>query len=594
MSPANNPHSDQRIKLAGIRQALAAPVEAILGYGKLIHQAVMADDFEQFRPDADQVLTAAAQLSDLVNRLLDADAAESLFVDRSVNDVEKELRHDLRTPINAIKGYGEILLEDLEELNEASLCADLGKLLTETDQLLANLGFIVDFSHGDMDNAAEELGMESMAAELTDLINKPTASEIAPPPEETGYILVVDDIASNRDLLSRHLVTDGHRVAVAAGGEQALEMLDQEEFDLVLLDVMMPGISGLEVLARMKRNPNLMAMPVVMVSALDDTSTIIRCIEAGADDYLPKPINQTLLRARIKSGLEKKQWLDEEKRQKRFIREAFSRFVAPVVVDQLIENPEQLSLSGKRQELTVLFTDLEGFTRLIEASEPAEVLPVLNRYLDGLCRIVLEHGGTIDKIIGDALLAFFGAPLEQPDHPARGMASVLALDAFSCAFREEDAARALNFGNTRIGIHTGTAVVGNFGGEVFFDYTAHGDVVNTASRMESINKQLGTRVCVSGDTAQYCPEIQFRPIGTLVLKGKSSGVTAFEPVPESAPQSWVQAYREAFDLLELGKEEALKAFQHLAENYPEDPLTAFHARRLAAGETGSTIVFTTK
>ena len=594
MSPANNPHSDQRIKLAGIRQALAAPVEAILGYGKLIHQAVMADDFEQFRPDADQVLTAAAQLSDLVNRLLDADAAESLFVDRSVNDVEKELRHDLRTPINAIKGYGEILLEDLEELNEASLCADLGKLLTETDQLLANLGFIVDFSHGDMDKAAEELGMESMAAELTDLINKPTASEIAPPPEETGYILVVDDIASNRDLLSRHLVTDGHRVAVATGGEQALEMLDQEEFDLVLLDVMMPGISGLEVLARMKRNPNLMAMPVVMVSALDDTSTIILCIEAGADDYLPKPINQTLLRARIKSGLEKKQWLDEEKRQKRFIREAFSRFVAQAVVDQLLENPEQLSLGGKRQELTVIFTDLEEFTKMIEETEPAKVLPLLNRYLDGLCRIVLEHGGTIDKIIGDAVLAFFGAPLEQQDHPARGMACVLALDAFCCAFREEEASRALNFGKTRIGIHTGIAVVGNFGGEVFFDYTAHGDVVNTAARMESINKQLGTRMCVSGDTVRYCPEVEFRPIGTLVLKGKTSGITAFEPVPESAPQALAHAYREAFELLELGREEAPAAFQHLSENYPEDALTAFHAKRLAAGETGSTIVFTTK
>lgn len=590
----DNTSSSQRIILAGIRQALMAPAQAILGYGELVNQALVTDDLKRFKADADKVLSAARQLSDMINHLLAAGSSDVLFEEKDVADVEKELRHDLRTPINAIKGFGEMLLEDLEELDETGVCADLSKLLEESNQFLGNLGHIVNFTQGDMGAAAAELGAETLAADLVDFVDKPTASSLKPLPEDTGYILVVDDIASNRDLLSRRLILDGHRVATASSGVEALEMLDGEDFDLVLLDVMMPGMSGLEVLARMKQHLVLKSIPVVMVSALDDTSSVIRCIEAGADDYLPKPINQTLFRARIKSGLEKKHWLDEEKRQKKFIRDAFSRFVPEVVVDQLIKNPEQLSLGGRRQNLTVLFTDLEGFTRLIEGADPEEVLPVLNRYLDGLCRIVLDHGGTIDKIIGDAMLAFFGAPVEQPDHPERAMACVLELDAFCQAFQKEDDVHKLGFGKTRIGVHTGVAVVGNFGGESFFDYTVLGDVVNTASRMEAVNKQIGTRICISGETASHCTDIEFRPIGTLLLKGKSTGVAAFVPVIEFASKSFISDYRRAFSLLDLGGEEALEAFQSLAKNYPDDALTAFHARRLVAGESGSTIVFNTK
>ncbi len=592
---AGGADSARRAALANVRQALAAPVEALVGYGDLIRGGVAAGGFEQFQPDANRILAAARDLADLVNRLLDEETSRTLFATQTAADAEKGLRHDLRTPINAIKGYGEMLLEDLEDLGEETLRSDLEKLLAEADRLLAQLGSIVDFSRGNVDGAAEALGADAAAAALANLMDEIPAADDAPPPEETGYILVVDDIDSNRDLLSRRLVADGHRVATAGGGEEALAMLAAEDFDLVLLDLMMPGINGFEVLARMKRDPNLKGVPVVMVSALDDTTSVIRCIEAGADDYLPKPFNPTLLRARIKSGLEKKQWMDEEKRQKRFIREAFSRFVAPAVVDELIADPERLSLGGKRQELTVVFTDLADFTALIENAEPADVLPVLNRYLDSLCQIVLDHGGTIDKIVGDALHAFFGAPLEQPDHPARAMACVLALDAFGCAFVEEEDARALGFGVTRIGVHTGTAVVGNFGGDAFFDYTAHGDVVNTAARMESVNKHLGTRVCVTGDTARRCPEVRFRPVCTLVLKGKSTGVEAFEPLAEAAAAApEIRAYLEAFRLMEAGDPEAPAAFRRLTETYPHDPLAAFHARRLGAAETGSTVVMEEK
>ena len=412
---------------------------------------------------------------------------------------------------------------------------------------------------------------------------------------EPARILIVDDEPFNREVLEQELELLDYETLTAVDGRDALRRLSEDAVDLILLDIMMPEVDGFEVLRRLKADVGLRHIPVIMISARDDLASVIRCIEAGADDYLPKPFNPTLLRARIKSGLEKKRWMDEEKRQKRFIREAFSRFVAPAVVDELIADPKRLSLGGKRQELTVVFTDLAGFTALIENAEPADVLPVLNRYLDGLCQIVLDHGGTIDKIVGDALHAFFGAPLEQPDHPARAMACVLALDAFGCAFVEEEDARALGFGVTRIGVHTGTAVVGNFGGDAFFDYTAHGDVVNTAARMESVNKHLGTRVCVTGDTARRCPEVRFRPVGTLVLKGKSTGVEAFEPLAEAAEAApETRAYLEAFRLMEAGDPEAPAAFRRLSGTYPHDPLAAFHARRLGAGEKGSTVVMEEK
>jgi class 3 adenylate cyclase len=512
-----------------------------------------------------------------------------------VADAEKRLRHDLRTPINGVKGYCEMLLEDLDDLGGEHLRSDFEKLLKETNRLLSQLGSIVTFSRDEGDQAAPTLG-EDAAAILSDLLAERREADEGPlPPEETGYILVVDDIESNRDLLSRRLAADGHRVAVACDGREAVDRLQAEDFDLVLLDLMMPVMNGFEVLAHMKRDANLKRVPVVMVSALDESESVIRCIEAGADDYLPKPVNPILLKARIRAGLEKKQWMDEEQRQKRFIRQAFSRFVAQAVVDQLIADPDSLSLGGTRRDLTVLFTDLAGFTSLIEGAEPSEVLPVLNGYLDGLCRIVLDHAGTIDKIVGDALHAFFGAPLEQPDHPARAMDCALALDAYASDFVGQGKAKELGFGETRIGIHSGSAVIGNFGGDSFFDYTAHGDVVNTAARMESVNKHLGTRICVTGETAARCHEHRFRPVGTLVLKGKSQGVEAFEPVAAAAAGTeGFQAYLAAFRLMADDDPDAAEAFRRLAEADPGDRLAAFHARRLAAGEQGAVVVLDEK
>jgi len=586
----------KQASLVNIRQKLITPVTAIVGYSELLYEEATERNLAQMLPDLDRVLGAARELFNMVDMLLDADAKHTNFKDADVAAVQRELRHNLRTPVNGIKGFAELLLEDLDKFGGAWFRGDFVKLLAEVNTFLANLEPIVNFNCKDINDELEKNSDTITSSNMAALVNSIRPIDSKPLlPEETGYILVVDDIETNRELLSRRLRRDGHRVALAEGGRQALKMLSEEKFDLVLLDLMMPDLNGFQVLAEMKTDSELNILPVIMISAFDETDSIIRCIEAGADDYLPKPVNPILLRARIKSGLEKKQLQDKDRQQKKFIRQAFSRYISPEIVDQLVQDPSRLSLGGERLEITCVFTDLAGFTSLIEKKDPAEVLPLLNSYLDGMCKIVREHEGTIDKIVGDALHVFFGAPLQSSDHAQKATACAIAMDAYARKFKESKAARAIDFGGTRIGVHTGPAVVGNFGGDSFFDYTAHGDTVNTAARLESVNRHFGTNICVSAKTVEQCPDNSFRPIGTLVLKGKTESVDAFEPVGGKKSKSkYITEYLKAFELMQSGNLKAAAAFNDISRLYPQDALIAFHTERLAKNDMGSRILLAEK
>jgi len=269
-----------------------------------------------------------------------------------------------------------------------------------------------------------------------------------------------------------------------------------------------------------------------------------------------------------------------------------SRYFSPNLAKELVDDPEFLSIGGERRELTFLFTDLADFTALVERLEPSVIVPLLNQYLDALTQIVYRHGGTTEKIVGDAVHAIFGAPLDQPDQAARAVACALEIDAFAESFREQKASEDIQLGVTRIGLHSGPAIVGNFGGELFFDYTAHGDAINTASRLESVNKHLGTRICVSAAVAANVPEFSGRPVGTLILKGKTVGLDVFEPLtPERMQAPATDAYYAAFRKLESNDPSAKQEFAAIVAHYGEDPLTIFHLIRLLAGESGVRIVF---
>jgi adenylate cyclase len=282
--------------------------------------------------------------------------------------------------------------------------------------------------------------------------------------------------------------------------------------------------------------------------------------------------------------------------ERRHVRRAFTHYLAPSVVDQLMQDPGMLKLGGERRDTTFLFTDIAGFTSLTESIEPTALVRLLNAYLDGTTRIVLDHGGTLDKIVGDALHVIFNAPAQQPDHEERAVQCALALDAFCREFeRAQLEDTGITLGETRIGVHSGPTVVGNFGGASRFDYTAHGDAINTAARLESLNKHLGTRICISEATRFASHYDQFRPIGRFVLKGKVEPLGVYEPLTGSetgyAP---LMSFRHAWGSLEAGNAHAASEFEAMEDEYPDDPIVRFHAARLRAGAQGSVIVMDEK
>jgi adenylate cyclase len=277
----------------------------------------------------------------------------------------------------------------------------------------------------------------------------------------------------------------------------------------------------------------------------------------------------------------------QAERDKRQVGEAFRTYLAPALVDQLLESPQALRLGGEARQMTFLFTDIAGFTAFTERCEPKQLVSLLNEYLDQMCAVVMAHGGTIDKIVGDAIHVMFNAPLDQPDHAQRGVNCALALDQVSQAFVQRHSVASQVFGQTRIGVNTGIATVGNFGGHRRFDYTAHGDAINTAARLESANKQLGTRICVAASTAGLCAGPQLRPVGRLKLAGKAQLVEVFLPLrADEADPELLSGYDQLYVQLRQGEAGAAQLLASLLERYPDDPLLCLHAERLRRGEAG--------
>jgi adenylate cyclase len=285
----------------------------------------------------------------------------------------------------------------------------------------------------------------------------------------------------------------------------------------------------------------------------------------------------------------------EARRQREFIRGAFSRYVSPKVVDQLIQDPQKMSSEGERRIMSYLFTDIANFTTVSEVLESRELAKLLNAYLDGLTTAVLKHDGMVDKFIGDAVFAIFNAPLEQPDHAERAVRCALDIDRFAEAFRAKQNAANIDFGLTRIGVHTGPAIIGNFGSRLRVEYTAQGDAVNTASRLEGVNKYFGTRICVSEATRALCSGIVFRPIASVALKGKLTAVDLWEPLHgDDTRGEFLMRYGEAFTKLKESAPEALELFAALEAEDPSDPCVEFHLKRLRQGQSGVAIVMTEK
>jgi len=332
-------------------------------------------------------------------------------------------------------------------------------------------------------------------------------------------LLVADDNKVNRLLLTRSLEVQGHRVASAENGVVALAMLRAESFDLVLLDMEMPELDGFGVLEQMATDNKLRDVPVIVTSSLEGVQDIVRCIELGADDYLNKPVNPVLLKARINSSLEKKRLRDQQK-------ELIRRFATSEVADDLQQSGFQLG--GRRVQATVMFSDIRGFTSLVESQPPEETIELLNTYYTLMFDAISGHGGVVNQMIGDGLMAIFGAPQPLEDAPIAAVRAALDMVEMIELFNVERDGLGKEPIRIGIGIASGEVVAGYTGTQQRATYTCIGDTVNLAARLEAHTKEAQRGILLDGDTqAALGDRIASEAMGDVIFKGKSVAVPVF-------------------------------------------------------------------
>jgi adenylate cyclase len=409
-------------------------------------------------------------------------------------------------------------------------------------------------------------------------------------------ILVVDDEPDLETLVlqkfRKQIGEGGVKFLFARDGLEALQSLESNPgVDIVVSDINMPRMDGLSLLQKLQEADDKKS--TIIVSAYSDMSNIRAAMNRGAFDFLTKPIDLVDLESTIGKTLRHVENLREARRQQVEAERAYaslSRFFSPQLVSKLVTQDDGTAVTIHRRDVAAMFTDIADFTSLVETTS-SDVLGVLvNEYMSGMTEVVFAHEGTVAKIIGDAIHVLFNAPGNQPDYAARGVACAHALDAWAQAFRERWKAKGIEFGVTRIGLHVGPALVGNFGGERFFDYAAYGDTINTAARLEAANKQLGTRMCVSESVVGSIADFVGRPIGDLVLRGRSETLRAYEPLNRDVFESpSTTRYSDAFVRLSADDPAVMPAFAALVGEHPSDALAGFHLRRLLNGKKGTRI-----
>ncbi len=407
----------------------------------------------------------------------------------------------------------------------------------------------------------------------------------------TETILVVDDEPDLEDLVRqkfRRQIREGAWIFLfARDGVEALDRVaERADIDLIVTDINMPRMDGLALLERIASHERRLS--TVIVSAYGDMANIRTAMNRGAFDFLTKPIDfgdfETTLRKTIAHIGSLRDARDKQAEAER-AQAALARYFSPNLAKSLAG--DAAALAGGRREIATLFTDIAGFTALVETLEIEVLSSLLGEYLTGATEIVFEREGTVAKIIGDAIHVLFGAPADQLDAAARAIDCALALDNWSQAFRLRWGERGVALGPTRIGVHAGPALVGNFGGGRLFDYTAYGDTINAAARLEAANKTLGTRICVSAAAVERAGAFLGRPVGDLVLRGRSEPLRAYEALPAAAADA--DAYMQAFAKLEAKDSGAVAAFAALVGANPNDALAQYHLRRLLNGATGARI-----
>ena len=421
-----------------------------------------------------------------------SDDADAL---RKAQQTVRRFQHEVRTPLGQIIGYSELLEEELEDRGIEDLAPDLHRIRTAAQRLLD----LVDGKlQGEQSEGAPALPEEATNVEATSATEAGAAVPASPEPgeegaaEESARLLVVDDDPQNRDLLTRRLRGHGFEVATARDGIDGLRALDAGEFDLVLLDVMMPGMNGLEVLERVRGDRSMAELPVILATALADTEDAVEGLGRGANDYVTKPFDFPMLVARVKTQLaasasaRKIAALGRQLEfRNSFIREALGREIPTELLVEVAETPGALDLGSELRTVTVLFADVQGSRRLAEALRPGEYVAVLRNTLGGLAAVVEHYDGSVDSIAGDSLTATFGLPDPSPEDSARAAACALALQLEMREINERNVTAKLPAVEISVCVATGEVVVGGFGSGEDMRFKAIGEPFLLAARIEA-------------------------------------------------------------------------------------------------------------
>jgi adenylate cyclase len=512
------PGSSRESLLVQLQHGLRTPITAIIGYSRLLLEE--PSSYPRWLPDLHRIHTAGKRLLDVVDENLDWDRLRSPDFDPGSRMFSRRVEHDLKGPLNVIVGYSEMLLEEADDSELEQLSEELHNILMAAQQLrricaeLQHLG-----ETGDAERLSKHLTASGALAHDAVVTLHSMGSQHHAQHQRTANVLVADDNDSNRDLISRHLSRSGYHVDTAQDGQEALEMLREKTFDLVLLDVIMPNVNGYEALSRIKNDEELAHIPVIMISAYDDLESIRRCIEFGADEYLPKLFNPVLLRARVGACLEKKRMRDRERVFLRTIRSAQEKSeklllnILPEPIAQRLKQGES-RIAEEFADVTVLFCDLVGFTSFGSRHDAGTLVDRLNQIFIAFDDLVENYALEKIKTVGDSYMLVGGLPLPRHDH-------LEAVAALSLEMR--DTVERLNGENAdalqaRIGIHRGPVVAGIIG-RTKFTYDLWGDTVNVASRMEShgIPGAIQVSECVYRHLRHA---FVFEKRGTVHIKGK--------------------------------------------------------------------------
>lgn len=503
----------KQLFLSHMRHELRTPVNAIIGYSEMLLEDLPAE--APSRGDLERILAAGRTLLALISDLLDPSRVGEID-GANISAFGAKVRHQLRTPVNTVIGYTEMLIED-QTLGEVA-GADLQRILTSGQRLLALMDDIIDVSKvlsGRGELQLDHSHVSSLVRDVVSVIRPLSEADLHRADEQGGRILVVDDNDVNRDMLSRRLEREGFDPVMAEDGIKALEKLKQGPFDLVLLDILMPGLNGYQVLEQIKTDPELRHLPVIMISALDEIDSVVRCIEIGAEDYLPKPFNPIILRARIGACLEKKRLRDREVLHLRQIEEEKHKsdeLLHVILPHEIVEELKATNAVRPRrhENVAVLFCDIVSFTPFCASREPDEIVSLLQGLIVAYEEIAARYEVLKIKTIGDSFMGSCGllSPIANP-----------GLNAVRCGLEMLEAAHATPaHWDVRVGIHVGPVTAGVVGHRTYL-FDLWGDTVNTAARVESHGKNGA--VNLSAETwAQVKDYCQGESLGRIKVKGK--------------------------------------------------------------------------